>query len=138
MNKVIEEKLVASLDEVQKWAESTKDFVSEQAPLVVQEVIRWGIAQNIFWTLLFAILMILVTITWLYIRKSWKWDTSVGDGRDWFPVGFFLNGICVLINFVMFTFLSSAVYNLVYIWVAPRLYVLDQLATLLNRANGGN
>src|SRR5688572_9236616 len=131
MNKLIEEKLVASLDEAQKWIESTKDFVAEQAPLVIQEVIAWGFYSHLFFASIFLLAIIIISSAWLYIRKFWKWDTWDTSYSESFPTGFLLNLVCVIGNLIFFLFLSESLYYMIYISVAPRLYVLEQLLNLV-------
>ena len=136
MNKVLEEKLVSSLDEVQGWVNVTKGFVLEQAPLVVQEVIRWGLYQHIFWaSLSFLLLIISLIVAYLSLKIIFNIeDYAPPTPRNVIAVLFSIGS--PISSMVWFCNMSYSLYMVTFISVAPRLYVLDQLATLLDKANG--
>ena len=108
-------------------AEQTGEFVIEQAPLLLQEFYRWHIGSSIFWAIFGIGIMILgyrlpflfpnvTEKTSYYDRKyfnRWFYDSS-GAWISFF-VGIFLGSVLFLMN----------LYNLMYILVAPKLYLID-------------
>jgi len=116
------------LEEVLEWVRSTKDFVVEQTPLVINEVINWGIYKSGL-MMLFGFVGIITIV--IVCTKSFKWfpnkyddDWSSGVIITWL-LGIFFGVICVPIFF-------SGVYNLLYILIAPRLYVIGVLQNMIS------
>lgn len=118
------EQLLKHADEllafVLQGLEQGKDFVAEQMPLLIQEVIKWGIAEHTIYVVTY---LMIVIFTGLVLRVAWR-----NKNEDWTPPLFVFGGmfhfaawIAVIINAVTIT---KAI-------VAPRLYLLDQLRTLL-------
>ena len=75
-DKVVEvaEQVVPALDvwtqQLLEWAKAGEAFAGEQLPLLVQEIISWGIASHAVWALVFmvpAVIMVVLTV------KAWKW-----------------------------------------------------------------
>jgi len=54
MNDELRDRLMGYLENMEKAVEGGADFVIQQAPLYVQEVIRWEIAYNFIWGYLLA------------------------------------------------------------------------------------
>lgn len=136
MNKTLETKLVESFTEIQSWVNTTKDFVAEQAPLVVQEVIRWGLYQHIFWASLSCFLLIVGLYTCYRAFKysiTFNWEQA-GDVAQVSSI--ILSVSSPVWSVIWFCNMTYSLYQVTYISVAPRLYVLEQLAGLLNKANG--
>lgn len=107
-------------------AEKTGDFVIEQAPLLLQEFYRWHICANIFGILLGIFLCFLaykIPLLWL------------SDNKEYYDTKFFSKygaegGIAAWVFFVIMIFIGAiflfcSIYELVYILVAPKLYLID-------------
>ncbi|MBC7642121.1 MAG: hypothetical protein H7174_07265 [Flavobacterium sp.] len=107
-------------------AEKTGDFVIEQAPLLLQEFYRWHICANIFGILLGLFLCFLaykIPLLWLSNDKDYydtKFFSKYGDESGMIAWIFFI--IVVIIGAI---FLFCSIYELVYILVAPKLYLID-------------
>jgi hypothetical protein len=130
MNKELLEKLTASsaklLEFIEKTSETTVDFAKEQVPLVIQEVLAWGFYSNLFYTLLNLVLLIVFSV--LYFKLC-KWMIRLMDESDGFSTfGILLGTIpisVVCMNLVSYSLLTLK------ICVAPRLYLIETLQTLL-------
>lgn len=108
-------------------AEKTGDFVIEQAPLLLQEFYKWNIFSHIFFIFIGIIIILssrylpYLWLTkeegnWEYIRYFSKWGV---EGSIFAYVIFGIGGI---IGSTMF-FIN--LYYLVFILVAPKLYLID-------------
>lgn len=114
-------------------AEKTGEFVIDQAPDVLQEFYRWHLISNAFT----AVILILATIA------IWKMFKAIGrKSEDDFcsytdTVFLFgkhyetLTGIMLLVMGVIFGggltlgFAIQSIYNVVFIYVAPKLYLIE-------------
>lgn len=119
------------LDEILEWAlgalKSAGDFTMEQAPIVVQEFYMWCTASHIFWAVFGLILILLAA----YLKRWASGHNKHGmdfiedsDGGIYLPLG--------VIAFIGTMFLLSNIYNLIYIYVAPRLYMIETVAGYLS------
>lgn len=129
LNKLIAEKGVESIEEIQTWLQSGKDFVSEQAPLVVNEILKWGIASSIFW-MVFGILLLIIAVI---AGKIAIWTMRNGKPTDDGDVFVFISTIIttMVTSTAGFLLFSVNTYNLIFMLFAPRLYILDELSKLL-------
>ena len=108
-------------------AEKTGDFVINQAPLLLQEFYAWHIWSDVFF-IVFGICLILVSrylpYLWLSKEREFSYENKYFSryGEEilvpsWFVfiIGSFI-GICMLL---------TNLYDLIYILVAPKLYVIE-------------
>lgn len=133
---ILEQKALESIEEVQKWVSVTKDFVIEQSPLVVQEMISWAIAQHTFGIVLsFLLILVPLALYYRYSSKFYVWyeDKVFEHPGPLFSVLGFLASI--IIPFIM---LCIDTYCLLFVLVAPRLFVIGELARLVGTANGNH
>lgn len=95
--------------------EKGTDFVAEQAPLVIQELITWKrfwfTSQSIFFLITTTFVVVLASKV---LRAKEKWD----DG--WYV-------FCSLGSVPSFIGLASSVYWASMVWFAPRLYVVTYI-----------
>lgn len=107
-------------------AEKTGNFVIEQAPMLLQEFYAWHIWSDIFFILLgisFIICGIRLPYLWLSKEESnWDYKYFKKYGDDGVIIAWFSYGIGLLIGIIM---LIVNIYDLVYILVAPKLYLID-------------
>lgn len=104
-----------------------KDFAVEQTPLLVQEVIRWGIASYSFMSVLFVVL----TCVWAYTaRLTYKRRATCeeDENRNWLAVGSILSALCAAASAIT---AACNLYGLAYVIAAPRLYVIEQLTQMV-------
>lgn len=134
MNEELQKRLVESWDKIIQYLEHTENFVAEQAPLVVQEIINWGIWSNIVLLLIwFIISIILLKIgNYLFGKGKYCLENNISYiGRD-DQFGLYLLGTVVYCGSMVsfFAGCGTSIYNLFYVLCAPRLYVLDQISNL--------
>lgn len=125
----MKDKLLESIDTIGSWVESTKDFALEQAPLVVNEIVMWGIGKYSFSVLLGLIFLV---ISFFSIRsavnnKQVYFDQDNGD----IPTKRFFILLSGIISFIpgVLLFLIN-IYHLIFVLCAPRLYVIKTIADL--------
>lgn len=118
LSKVVEKALMV--------AEKTGDFVIEQAPLLLQEFYAWHICSSILFILLgiaFIIIGIRLPYFWLD-KEEKKWDFKYLNryGDEGAISAWFCFGIGTIIGIIM---LIVSIYDLVFILVAPKLYLIE-------------
>ena len=112
----LEEQLSVILEKSLSIAEKSGEFIIEQAPLLLQEFYQWHTVSHIMGSLLF--LLTLIPFIIFYKKADW-----IGfDGNEFHEtLSFIFGGISVL------TILISVIhiYRLVFITVAPKLYLIE-------------
>lgn len=102
-------------------AEKTGDFVIEQAPALLQEFYRWHIAKSILTIFISSFLIVILLLLIKNRRKHIKTGyTDMGDPDIFFPIAF-----CVIGISVSAFWLIENIYDLIYITLAPKLYLID-------------
>ena len=118
------------MDNMNSAIEGGADFVLEQAPLVVQEIVVWGRVEHTTWVVLSVAMM--TTAILVFKKKGLPYcatlDNSTGN-RD-------IATAFSWLAFVIVTVISSTVFavNLTHClkaWFAPRLYVIEYIADAL-------
>jgi hypothetical protein len=99
-------------------AEKTGTFVIEQSPLILQEFYNWHICESILGISLWFLISIVLIIIAFKIKNKEYFDFS--DIDDFMPILI----ICIFLVFSI-GFLCSYVYDLVFILVAPKLYLIE-------------
>ncbi len=101
------------------------DKLQEQAPLLVQEILRWSFAKNA--TLLICTIVVLYFIC---TRKK-MWNYLWEDLKDDFtPIGFFGSIFMIAVIGVSFVSGISCFLTCIQIWIAPRLFLLEYISHL--------
>lgn len=112
----------AAAQELLTVVKDSKQFILEQAPDVVQEIIRWGIGKNCFQ-------LILGT---LFLLISWKLYLAKLKGKEWVDDEIMPVVLAVGILGVGGALLApSSIFNLIKIYAAPKLYILEYLGNLV-------
>ena len=129
----------ASWDQISKdtavelisWVKSTKKFISEQSPLVCQEVITWGMASSITGLCIgFVFLVMGLTGTILLVKKHNVWKEQYDNWRE-FPTKAIITWmITVPSSIAGLTGTLVNLYALLFIIYAPRLYLLEVLSNM--------
>ena len=110
----LEKQLSTILEKALNLAEKSGEFAIEQAPLLLQEFYKWHTASYVMGSLLFIVPLIL----FIYFYKKSDWD--YGDG--------FIEIMSIVFGVLSFSSIIASIiniYNLVFILVAPKLYIIE-------------
>lgn len=132
MNEELQLKLVESFEKVSDWVDSSEDFVVEQAPLVVSEIISWGFWSNLSISLLsFMVLIICLCVLKFFVIKNFhKLDEKDTSGAQAMVI--FISGIFSIVGILGSTCeMIHHSYDTIFILVAPRLYVIEQISNYI-------
>lgn len=123
MSEQLQQQLAEYLKAILTAAQSGANFVTQQAPLVVQEKIAYGRVMETLWFV--GVIVCLSPIVWLSIRYFKDAVKASDDG----PV-FLLNiiGIVGSLAAIWFAAQSAAL-----VWFAPRLYILEWAMSLVKK-----
>ena len=110
-------------------AEKTGNFVIEQSPIILQEFYNWHICSSIFWIILSLISIVFAfNFNTIFGKKVDKdYIKSYGEIiiRGYVANDFFtFIGMAISLVFG-FVFLFSNIYELIFILVAPKLYLIE-------------
>ena len=124
MNELTQETLV----EVLSWVKEAKELMVEQAPLLAQEIISYGITANILAIGLAALATGgAIMCTWLLCKHGEKWWEE--DNVRIVPCG-----VVIFFGFLLGTpHLFIHIFILVKVLVSPRLYVLEKLSEMISK-----
>lgn len=104
--------------------QGTVNFVNVQLPDVVKQLLAYNAAMDWMWIIVGAVFMILATVMIIFSVKCYKNDN---DNPICLVFGF-IAFICLLIGIPM---LLCNIPDLLKIYLAPKLYLLDYLKTLI-------
>ena len=133
MNDKLQAEMAAWLAELRSGLAQGKDFVIDQSPEFVREIVALGRAETtlaLIATSIAFLVLINVSIRWWKYVNSWPRYSE----RD---VAFIIGGIIsafglitlvMLFGFNVHPFLSS--------WFAPRVYAIGQIAEMIGKATG--
>jgi hypothetical protein len=110
-------------------AEKTGEFVIEQAPLLLQEFYNWHIVSSIF----FIILFLIIAITCIRLPYLWLTDKTKESSYDSKYFGRYGDEQIVALSWCICVFgvisavigLFTNIYDLVFILIAPKLYLIE-------------
>ena len=128
----LKQRLLNSLDKVEEWVRAGESLVKEQAPLVVQDIINWGIYG--YGISAVASLVSIVIIIFLIISLGKKAHSLEGDKDDciFVPCVLTMIGCTVVTILLAINFVASSPVALKATF-APRVYVLEQLGIMKNK-----
>jgi hypothetical protein len=119
MNEELQKKLAGSLDKVIGAVEAGLDLAGKEAPLVVSEILNYGLMLN---SVLIGVGCFILIIGLFLVRLEFSPKNKCTG----------LPGMFAIVCFVFSTVsIVTHFLHLMKIWLAPRLYVLDQLRNLL-------
>lgn len=118
--------LTSTLEWLRTTAESSSDFIIEQAPLYAQELLAYGLWSNVF---MLTVSLVAILIGFALVR--WCLITEFKDSST-------TESVCVLVIFfnsasLLFGGISSlyTISNILQIHLAPRVYILEHLPNIL-------
>lgn len=121
MNEEAKKQLMEFATKLLQGLEKGGDFVAEQAPLVVQEIVAYGRASST----VAAVLLVAATVAWVWFvwRRVYPWFDDGGpySGRE-----FGFSAACIpIVALPLAT--AFAIHSAILAWFAPRLYVIAYL-----------
>ena len=127
----LETRLQESLGTVLEYVEKAAGFAADQAPLLVQEIISWGIVYNIAIAIFAAII---ATCSWYLVHRVTHACITTGNSySSWSKY----EAMAVSVIAGLFAFVPVSIVVIDHTMkaakaiVAPRLYVLDILSGLV-------
>lgn len=125
MKEELQQRLIDSADKIQQWIESTEAFLTEQTPLLVQEVLLYH--TFLYGSSMAASLVLFVILLWSAKKMTQNKKRSEEPEFDFGAFIFVLLG--VLASFIsFFVFLVK----LTKVLVAPRLFILEYVGGLIS------
>jgi len=123
MQEELKSELLKSLEVVKDYLGKTAEFASEQAPIVVDELVRFNLVYNGLWL----ILSVLLLATWYWmILLVQKGKVKDDDTRGMMIVGgFFASALPAGI------IIMGTTKDFIMCLTAPRLFVIEYLADLI-------
>ena len=125
---VLKQAMASVLTGAMETAGQAKDFILEEMPIVIQQLLYWKFAEHLIYAIM-AVLMLIVSIGyWIwYIRQSNKhWDDWSEDqvaGR------LVIGGVATAI--LTISALNTINIKWLMIWVAPKIYLIEYAAELV-------
>lgn len=123
-------KVTEILGFVLETLKSTKEFTLEQAPIVAQELLTYGLLESILTPLY---LLMVAFVAWKACNFSEKKGEQSGNSEGRWFAGMILGGILFIFFGVGF-FISVGVCgsNIIKIKTAPRLYLIQEVQEMIN------
>jgi hypothetical protein len=118
----------AQVQELIKYLKKSGEFISTQAPLVAQDIIKAEYVSNITQLIISGIILIVCIVFLVHFIKKYKQAEHYSDEKDNFVIGSAISGIIGFISLIPFI---GAIYNLIYLNLFPRLVILDYLKHIL-------
>lgn len=104
-------------------AKSGAQWTAEQTPLLVQEWLRWQLAENVI-HLFFAFIGVIFTVWWLKRAKKFLEEDN--------PIGFIGGGVAALFGAMCgVAIIPVAIESIIKILVAPRVVVFEKFIELI-------
>ena len=119
LNKALAEFIVACVE--------VKDFALEQAPDVIQQLIKYKIFETVSFCVLSAYLLVACIIIITYPLKSGKQLFEHSDPTGWGALFLFACGAGAL----SFLFLISKILFLLKLIIAPKVYLIEYASNML-------
>ena len=129
MNEQLQKELAAWLSQLRGAAESGVNFALEQAPLVVQEKILYGRVVETVWLL---IGLACVAACIVLLPKMWRKAIHLVNNERWDEITYIPCVITTIVATIPTFFIVEVhIAPVIKVWFAPRLYVVEWLATLV-------
>lgn len=117
-NEVLDTALIKLIDKAIQGVDKSTQFLMDEIPDVVQQLLFWQMAKNLTWIAILLLAMPITFIVWYKLKK--------------------LPHICVFdltvaasIPFLVFAFFTIVnLFTLVKVWIAPKVWLIDYAASL--------
>lgn len=126
------DQLTRFMDNLNSAMEGGADFILEQAPLVIQEIVIWGRIEHTAWVVLS---MAMMTAAVLFLKKKVMpycaavEDAPYGNNQEFCYVASFL--VFAIVMVICATTFAINLTPCLKAWFAPRLYVIEYIADAL-------
>ncbi|MFX0095569.1 MAG: hypothetical protein ACFFBD_27780 [Candidatus Hodarchaeota archaeon] len=121
-----------------EYLQSGMNIAQEQAPLFVNEILKWGMFENLVWSFIWILPLIVYIFT---VKSFWKNVRSHISNSNWYPsqkekedarISFTCLNIIILVALFgitthSLTYLAAAFKTI----IAPRLYLIEYLSNLV-------
>lgn len=131
MKEELSQKLLESLDKVQEYIDATEDFVTEQAPLIAQEIIMLGRLESLWPVICGGTIGLVGLIAAFFLARWAKGSADRGESAELFGVWSVFSITSGAASFAGMMHCLSRVDNMFEPWFAPRVYLLHEIARLL-------
>lgn len=106
---------------------TTKDFLVEQVPLVVQEIVKYGLVYNSLWCLA-GLAIIIFGIYWNVMAKKISWKNVFDADHPGLLILKIRGTFIAILGIIIF---FNHIQTLGYIYFCPRLYVIEQITNMI-------
>lgn len=131
MEKVLEQALVDIITKATNAAESAGQFLVEQTPDVVQQVLWWNFTYNIIWWCIGVLLLLGAYPFWkMYVIKARTLYKIAGDCELTATFSIVI-GICLGVLHATISLINLCNLTWLKIWIAPKLYLIEYAAKLI-------
>ena len=120
-----EEKLTQYLDEIMGWLRNAGEFASAQAPEVVDQFLAYHFWTSLIGTILAPILLAIIAFA---VFRWLPWTIEEDCPEVGIPI--LSVGIIGLVGLPIWLVVS--IYTLMKVTIAPKLYVLEHLTSIIN------
>lgn len=127
MNEQLQQALASILGKTMQGVEAGVSFLSTEIPDVIHQLLLF----KLVWSAIIAV--ILATTCFFLISKGWKVSKKANEevnssnkGFPWFVYG----TVCVLPSVIMFFVILVSLKNVIQIWLAPKIYLIEYAASL--------
>ena len=106
------------------------DFAKEQAPILVEQILRWKLISNLCWAL-GGLIAFVGLVSWMIIdsREFVKDDQNkslryMSDGEIWV--------IWIVLGLILFITFTCTLFNALKIIFAPNLYIFEYIQSMIS------
>lgn len=122
------DKIVASLiQKAMDGVDQAVDFSKAQLPDVIEQLIHWKLAA---YSMRIATCILIITGMYFVFKKSYEWH----EGFDKESAGFFGLLFSSLISLVCLAVLIDNIGNLIQLWLAPKVWLIEYAAQLMGKS----
>ena len=132
----ITERLNAAMVKIGEWVEAGEELAAEQAPLLVKEILYWGIADAAFWVVLGVFCLLCLPVVAIYLGRS----KTMPEGKRCMGMALEEKGSSfdcavawvggIVLPIIGFLIICGNIMNLLKPIVAPRLYLIEYFRQL--------
>ena len=129
MNAETDKQIAEILKKGLEAAEKSGNFVIEQAPDLVKQLITYKTVETSICVLIEITLMYLIVIYFKYLHKKNNEDSSFIEGNSFHIGGMLISLVVAIFMFIAFI---ADISNLIQLIFAPKIYLLEYIAKLLS------